>query len=542
MHTAPPPVARLSGGVRRLDASTLLWFAVFSGVLGVLLALLRPWRGYAVGSDIGATVVYAQRIVAGARLEAFLGSTPKPLLSLVDGGVYLVTHDWRWIGALAIVAAATSTATWSVVVYRLTCSWAAAGFTAVALALAPGLYFDVGLAYTVTWLMAWLGLAALAATAPHPRWALAGVALAGASLCRQEALVLPAIATCIVVLAPIAERRGLRYRVPAGSLWLCAAWAAVPVSALHDWLLTGDPMYSIEVSGIVSAALRPPGVEAALQLLAKHLGASPLAIVLAVLGIVFLLRARQWVIATGILAIAGGVAAFITFLGLRHTVILDRYATPVDAAVLVAAAIGLGWITARLAQRAAAAWSGLARSVRAPFRAMLVACAGLAAGGIVALIVLPAVGPLDPAVSNQLSRERAAIVAFEGARPEISTAIATVPGVGAWPTMRDPHRYPAGPGLFLVSGRLYTIALADFALPITSALRLSAAPGTDARPAAAGSGLPRAGQVVYHDSRVDLGPSFDWLSVSGQIAAHGVVLTRLEPPPGPSYLLRVSAP
>ena len=85
---------------RRLGALPLeIRLGLAAGVAAVVWAVLvlQPWGAATIDPDASSSVLYFDRIIAGQRLEAFVPTTPKPLLTLVYGITWAVGHDWRWL-------------------------------------------------------------------------------------------------------------------------------------------------------------------------------------------------------------------------------------------------------------------------------------------------------------------------------------------------------------------------------------------------------------------------------------------------------------
>src|SRR6266536_870200 len=77
-----------------------LW-AVVAVVVGALVRVLGP---AVLDPDEYAAALYFDDLVHGRRLQEFLLSAPKPLLTLVHGLAWTVTHDWRAGTALTVAA------------------------------------------------------------------------------------------------------------------------------------------------------------------------------------------------------------------------------------------------------------------------------------------------------------------------------------------------------------------------------------------------------------------------------------------------------
>src|SRR6266511_2302212 len=90
-----------------------LW-AVVAVVVGALVRVLGP---AVLDPDEYAAALYFDDLVYGRRLQEFLLSAPKPLLTLVHGLAWTVTHDWRagtalTVAAFALAVAALARAAW----------------------------------------------------------------------------------------------------------------------------------------------------------------------------------------------------------------------------------------------------------------------------------------------------------------------------------------------------------------------------------------------------------------------------------------------
>ena len=180
-------------------------FALAAGLIASVIAALltRPWAAGAVGFDSAASVLYFERITAGVRLEAFLGATPKPALTLLFGAVHAVTGDWRAIAALTVATYGLAIASGTLLVARVAGS-AAAAFAFVMLLGARLLLEDVSLSYATPLGLWLLTIAGLALARPRPAYRVAAVALLLAPLTRFETIVLP-MSAAIFVVVPLFE-------------------------------------------------------------------------------------------------------------------------------------------------------------------------------------------------------------------------------------------------------------------------------------------------------------------------------------------------
>ncbi|MGZ6272396.1 MAG: hypothetical protein ACXWPJ_10060, partial [Candidatus Limnocylindrales bacterium] len=229
-------------------------FLAVAGVAAALaLLILRPFEAGPVSYDAGSSVLHFQRIAAGRHLEAFISTTPKPLLTLIFGALFQLFGDWRALSWATVGAYAVAIGLSSWLAARLA-GVVAGAFVAVALIASPALLAEVGIASAVPWAMVGWATAGLAVTATRPRWALAGIALLLASLARLETLVIVGTVVLVLVGLWIVGRRSGRTLVPRGSWWLLLGLLALPVMMVHDWLLTGDPFFWISVSARYSEA------------------------------------------------------------------------------------------------------------------------------------------------------------------------------------------------------------------------------------------------------------------------------------------------
>ncbi|HTS14732.1 MAG TPA: hypothetical protein VMH24_03635, partial [Candidatus Sulfotelmatobacter sp.] len=73
-------------------------------VAAIGLAVVQPFSTGPVGFDSASSVVYFQRLLAGQRLEAFVTTTPKPLLTAIYGLLYSLVPDWRVLSFATIGA------------------------------------------------------------------------------------------------------------------------------------------------------------------------------------------------------------------------------------------------------------------------------------------------------------------------------------------------------------------------------------------------------------------------------------------------------
>ena len=481
------------------------------------LAVVQPFEAGPVSFDVGSSVLHFMRLVQGRHLESFISTTPKPLLTVVYGVVYGLTHDWRAISLATIgaYAVAVAFATW--LAGRLAGPIAAA-FVAVALIASPSLAGELVIASAVPWALLGWTAAGLAATAPRPRYALAGVLLGLASLARLEGLIVVGAAAVVLVLAWLVGRREPRVRVPRGAWWLLVGFGALPVMLVHDWLLTGDPLFWASVAVRYSEAV---GVSRIMRpaTLARFLAYRYLDLVgfavFAVVGGLSLLQRRRWAVAVGLTALGPGIVAFLFFLSLRGTFVATRYAVPVDLAVFFAAGIGVGRAAEKITRLGRGRWPRWAAS--RPSRRM----AGLAGAVTVAAAVAllfgwpPAI--LDRATTAAATQARDVAANEREAVPVLQAALARLPGTGDLAAAPDQR-----PLVLVVPVPMRTLLAADLGVPLT---RLGS---TSASLLAASPGLLEKTDLVVHSRAADAsGPTYAALEVATTATVGGQTLTPL---------------
>lgn len=476
------------------------------------LLVLDPLGPATIDPDASASVLYFQRIVAGRHLEGFIPTTPKPFLTLVYGLAWFVSGDWRelvWqtIGAfgIAVGGAAILAMRLAFRVGGTVAGLAAAAFAAASLMGSPDLLLEVSRANSLVWALAWWMIAALAATADVPRPRLAGAALLLAGLCRFETLALSAVAVAAVALwwwrargrgGAFAERstraaRSLHRRAVVGAA-LALGW--LPVALLHDWLLTGNPLYWLSVPGSYTLVYNPglASVDpiAYAGIFVARIGPQWPLLVLAALGAAVLAASRQWLPLAAVAALAGGVVTLLFWLAWRATYVSNRYYEPIDLALILVAAIAVGWIGALIADR-------LPR-LRRP------AAAGIADGALVAAAVAlglalgwPAL-PWDRRASTELTSIRQASANAARLPAWIGSIAVNLVTEPVPPTHGDapPRRPPASFGLLVPSRDVSRLA-------IETGLGLDVVGDLYAAMLAGGVDGLRAGQWIIHDSAAD---------------------------------------
>ena len=450
-----------------------LCWAVVAVAVGLLVRLPGP---DALDPDEHASVLYFDRLVAGERLEEPLLSAPKPLLTVVHGLAWHAGHDWRLLAAVTVSAFALTVVCLARAAGRLG-GPAAAAAVLLAVAGSGPLVLQAARGNSVIFAMAGWSVALDALTrgtrpsGEGPAWAVAAAALALAGLARAETwLLLPVAAGWGLLVwwrgrgAPRPQPPGRPGLGPGGGdrrAVLLVLPLAVPLLWLgHDWLLTGDPLYSLQVPErytdlLAGRQVIPPGDW--LALVARRYAPDPLLLALAAVGVTWLVWRRAWVW-LGFLAATGvGVLALLGLEAWRGTYISWRYFDPADLAVRLAAALGAAALANGLAGRLAGRMGrvGLTAAVAALTAALLVGAAAAP----------PA--PFDPQVDSTLDR---------GARlsANTATAIAVLAPLAARPgsviTVSGPQRTRVAVELDLPLGRVRDLFLATRATPLDRAL------------------------------------------------------------------------
>ncbi len=354
-----------------------LW-AVVAVVVGALVRVLGP---AVLDPDEYAAALYFDDLVHGRRLQEFLLSAPKPLLTLVHGLAWTVTHDWRAGTALTVAAFALAVAALARAAWRLAGAPAALA-VAISLVGSGALVLQVARGNSVVWAAAGWAVALDALARPRRRWGVAAAALLLAGLARAETwLLLPPAA----LLGLLAWRRGQRR-----ALLLLVPLAAPLLWLGHDYLLAGDALYSLKVperyTDLISGRqVIPPA--AWLEAVARRYGRSPPLAALALLGAAWLARRRAWTWLAGLGLITLGTLTLFGLEAWRGTYVSFRYYDPADAGVRVLGALGAAWL-------ATAALARLRR--REPGRPARPFRDGAAAAGAAAVVMAAACWPLAP--------------------------------------------------------------------------------------------------------------------------------------------------
>ncbi len=483
--------------------------AAFAGIAATLIVgwLVRPWEVGSVGFDSAASVLYFERISSGAKLEAFVGATPKPLLTVLYGIAFGLTHDWRAIGMLTVVGYGFAIGLATLLATRL--AGAAAGaFACVALLGSALLLQDVALSYATPFALAMLAIAGLALTQRSPSYVLAGIALMVAALARFEVIVLPAVAAIAVVIRLIDRRNPGSAPRWSDLAPLLLGFLALPIMLVHDAALTGNAFYWLEVSARYSrenaASVRDlPAMIAAF--VERYRAMLPM-VILAALGLAWLIRKRSWPIASGLVAMIFGVAALLLLLAARNTYVSTRYFLLIDLALVFAASIGVAVLATTVRGRVRAIPDGFKSTVDAALVVVAVVIAFL-----VARPWAPTYGPSRRLIDATLQ------VAFN-----------TDAAVGAIRTSLAAGECSDPASVRLVVPGLMTPRLAvDLDVPLDRIGPLVADPG----------GMPTgdlsAGSFVVHDAYLDRAqPSMPILESGAATEVDGVLRTPILADPG----------
>lgn len=517
---------------------------VQAGLIGVLAAIVVAATIQAGGPamndpDSAASVLYFRHIAAGHPLETFVSTTPKPLLTLVYGLVWTVTGDWRALGWVTIAIFGIAVAC-GMALLRRWAGRAGAAFLVGAMTLSPVLALEVSRANSLIWaLAAWLA-AGLALSLPRPRVWLAVVALLLAFLSRTETIVVILPATLwLAVLALRGRTADARRLAP-----LLLTWLALPIACLHDLLLTGDPLYWLAVPAEYTAVVAPNlravrPLELIGEIVARYAG-MPILVALGVVGAVRLAIRRQWPAIGAIACLTVGVAALLVVIAWRHIYVTTRYLEQADIGVLIAAAVGVGWLADVAGGVVASRWT----SSDAPSRPRSVGPAVTIGSAVAILAAASASVPpaqLDRGLATELARVRTASRNADLVRPHLAAILAAaLDGVPA------PVRGPADlqvvdtrRATILVPRSLINRLLVDLDAPLT---RLGDSWLAIRRTGAVEAMTP--GQVIYHDRAGDERPAlFGLLEVDQPIAGASI---RLAPvfvdPVSGIWILEASAP
>ncbi len=533
----------------------LLALAAAGVAVVIALAAIRPTLGPPLAYDTFASVLHFERIVSGRHLESALGTTPKPLLTLALGLAH-AAGGWLLVSFVSIFAWAAAVGLGTALVIRLTGIAGGAAMGAL-LATSPALLLEAGWGLASPWALALWFAAALAVIGPRPRWGLAGLLLCFAALARLETLLLVGCALVVVLLRRLARgaepgRRQpspgqlrLRAAIPPGPWRVALAFLALPVMLLHDALLTGDPLYWVRISAAYGDALSRAGALPDAWSAVRQVAGVPLDMpmlsILALAGIHALVRRRAWTILLALGALGPGMAVFLIAIAASGRFADPRYLLPIQVVILFAAAVGIGW-PASLAGARLRRWRdrrarpdppanpaafgsgpGLAgRGVpgRGLRRRAIETVALVVAGAGAALLVSPAIGPLDTPTQTTLARFQALARSADVAEPTLRHELAGFLAARDWPGTA-PLGDRARSDIFSVPGNLRARLALDLDVPLT---RLIATDPVLLDPAQVAS---QVGQVVLHSGGDRPVSSFVGLEIDAPSVAGLVLLVPL---------------
>ncbi len=409
-------------GQRQDSGARLLVGLVVAIAVVVFLQLARPFSSAGLAFDTQVSALSFERIITGRQLEQFISTTPKPLLTLVDGLLRAVTGDWRPVEWAAIAAAAIGAGMAALLATRIA-GLAAGAFVGIGLIGLQALVFDVGVGLATPWaLIGWAG-AGLAITASPPRYGWAGIALAVATLARLETIMLVLVVGLALVATQLTRHR------PPPRAWLIpiAEAVAVVIMSIHDWILTGNPLYWSTVSAIYSARtqLDVLGPDDVVALLLGRVAANPGLALLAGVGIAVLIARRERRLVLGVLGVGGGVAGLALVLATRGVFVSERYLAAFDVSTAFAAGIGLSDLTSRTA----APWlterlAGVRERVGGRRRSQVL-MTSIASGLVAGFLIWPS-GVLDRGTREAVRQTADAAIATDRALPALRSAIRDV--------------------------------------------------------------------------------------------------------------------
>lgn len=424
--SAQPSASRLGALLRNpWLLGTLL--AVAAGIY--LWAMVRPLDRVVNDADSISTVVYWQRLASLHRLEAYVPTTPKPLLSFLYGIAWFLTSDWRSLTVLSVVAGGLAVGLAGRLGWRFA-GPAGAVVVTIALLAWPPFAYQVARGNSMVWALMLWSAAGVLMTGDRPRPWLAGVALLLAGLARPETIYLLGGLTFLAGFTLVLDRQASphleRYRRFRSIAPVLIGFAFVPVTCLLDWLMTGSLFYWLGVPAsyttLVTPGARPPSLITMAHQIAGHYKPALLLLPFAGLGVLRLVVSKRRAACFAILALIGGVLAGYAVLGWRGTFLTTRYYEEADGPMILLIALGAAWLVEWAAKLAAASLRPL-RSLRPA----TVPAVSAVAGGILALAVVGAAvptGTLDP----QLRGPAAWYDALERAMPQVEPLLAGAVG------------------------------------------------------------------------------------------------------------------
>jgi hypothetical protein len=456
----------------------------FLGATAILVWLVQPLRVGPAASDAASSVLYFDRIVSGRHLEAWLNTTPKPLLTVVYGVLHSIDREWRLVSTATILATVVGVVLGAEAVRRVA-GIAAASFAAVALTGSVSLATEASWAYGLPWAFALWMAAAVVLLRDRPRYGLAGGFLGLAALARPETFVLLGIATLILAGAAV------RGKLPSRGAWLImVGWLAIPGMCLHDLLLTGDPFWWLSVAphAVEVNGGRARSLAGTIYMSGTRLIPMMVLVLEALVGGVIVLRRRAWVATAGLVGMGPLVIVFTWLLAARHIETLPHYLHAADLATILGAAIGVGILLALARGRLEPS----VRKVAGPVGSALVVVVAIA----LAVVSSGPFSPLDARARRSIALEAKLDGRVALLLPIIASNVNLKPGRSAFPPGPQGSPDPAAVALFVPRHRLPRMAV-DLDLPLTSIAVLVPTLVDLAR------GYPSIDSVVYMDGVVD---------------------------------------
>jgi hypothetical protein len=247
---------------------------------------------------------------------------------------------------------------------------------------------------------------------------------------------------------------------------------------LHDWLLTGDPLFwtkIAELNSVGAANIRGP-LQIAVWLAHHLIDVAPL-VLLAALGAAQLIRRRWWPVGLGLLALGPGVAGFLVFLGLRGVFVSERYLASIDLALVFTAGLGLSAVDVPTIRRRLGQIQSVGRlRFAVPMLAGAIAALALAPSGLTDGVTRQSIGKQVRLHANE--QRAMAVIRTELAAPTACFASSRA--------STSPDR-----AAVIVPSRLRVQAVVDLGLGLDVVTKPGGLIKVD--------GVPSAGQIIYHD-------------------------------------------
>lgn len=524
----PPSAPRYHGPVRTWRPATVslgVDVAAFVALVTLGILLTRPFDGPA-GPDAAASVLFFDRIMAGRHLEVWVNTTPKPALTLVLGGLHALTGDW-WAGAFASVLAFALGVVLSGVLLRRLVGPVGAVFAWVGLAGVQTLLYETASSYGTPWVLPLWMIAGLALVRPEPRYGVAGVAFLVAGLIRPETYILLGVAT-----AMLAWQVVRREPVPRRAWLLMAGWLSIPGLALHDLLLTGDPLWWTRVArhSVELRDGRHRSVLGVLNLSWTVLASTPFLTVLAVSGGLTLLWQRRWIAVAGLVAMGPLVLVYVVGLAVLRLNVLRHYLDAADTALVLASAVAVAMLVKGALDRAAHRWP-----VAAGPPGMAV---GIVLGAVLAVGLSRPYSPIVAAARGSIASEAVVAARLAAVEPTLASSVSRVDRAAG------PDPGPMGaPDIAAI--RLFAPPHRIMRLAVNLGLPLTAVAGAEPSLIAAGVDRLPVGSIVYIDGvveRVTVGPATAAIQVSSPTKVGAVrVVPILADPANTAWIVRIEA-